>query len=179
MTQKDLNRVIKHEYHPVPSIQDILPELKGATKFTNLDAQQAFLNVLLDEEWSWGRFRFLRMPFCLKMSQDVFQKKIDQVFENCKGALGIADDIQVFGMDDNHDLHFHEAMERKRKAGIKLNYDKCIINSNSCNYFGNVYTIQGVTPDPKKVQVIKQMQVPSTKQELYVETHSKVQTSYA
>ena len=61
------------------------------------------------------------MPFGLKMSQDVFQKKIDQVFENCKGAVGIPDDIQVFGPDDNHDLHLHEAMERTRKAGIKLN----------------------------------------------------------
>ena len=53
----------------------------------------------------WGRFRFLEMPFGLKMSQDVFQKKIDQAFENCKCAVGIADDIQVFGTDDNHDLH--------------------------------------------------------------------------
>ena len=92
------------------------------------------------------------------MSQDGFQKKIDQAFENCKGAVGIADDIQVFGTEDNHDLDLHEAMERTRKAGIKLNYDKCITNSRTCNSFGNVYTPQGVLPDPKKVQVIKQMQ---------------------
>ena len=114
----------------------------------------------------WGRFRFLRMPFGLKMSQDVFQKKIDQAFENCKGAVGIADDIQVFSTDGNYDLDLHDAMERTRKAGIKLNYAKCIINSKSCNFFGNMYTPQGVMPDPKKVQVIKQMQAPSTKQEL-------------
>ena len=37
------------------------------------------------------------MPFGLKKSQDVFQKKIDQTYEKCKGAVGIADDIQVFG----------------------------------------------------------------------------------
>ena len=171
---KDLNRVIKHKCHPVPSIEDILPKLKGAIKFTKFDAQQAFMNVLLDEESSylttfntpWGRFRFLRMPFGLKMFQDVFQRKINQAFENCKGAVGIAHDIQVFGTGDNHDLHLHKAMERKRKAGIKLNYDTYIINSKSCNFFGNIYTPQGVMPDPKKIQVIKQMQVPSTKQEL-------------
>ena len=110
--------------------------------------------------------RFLRMPFGLKMSQDVFQRKIDQAFENCKGAVWITDDIQVFGTDDNHDLHLHEAMERTRKASIKLNYDKCIINSKSCTFFRNMYTPQEVMPDPKKIQVIKQMQAPSTKQEL-------------
>ena len=86
------------------------------------------------------------------MPQDIFQKKTDQVFENCKGAVGIAGDIQGFGTDDNHKHHLHEAMERTRKAGIKLNYDKCIINSNSCNFFGNIYTLQGVMLNPKKVQ---------------------------
>ena len=73
---------------------------------------------------------------------------------------------QVFGTDDNHDLHLHEAMEITRKAGINLNYDKCIMNSKLCNLFGSVYTPQGVMPDPKKVQAIKQMQAPSTKHEL-------------
>ena len=91
------------------------------------------------------------MPFGLKMSQDVFQEKIDQAFENCKGDVGIADDIQVFSTDDNHELHLHEAVERTRKASIKLNYAKCIINSKSCNFFGNMYTPQGVMCDPKKV----------------------------
>ena len=76
--------------------------------------------------------------------------------------MGIADDIQVFRTDDKHDLHLHKAMERTRKAGIKLNYDKCIINSKSLNFFGNIYTAQGVMSDPKKVQTIKQMQAPST-----------------
>ena len=145
---KDLNRAIKHEHHPIPSIDDILPRLVSATKFTKLDSTQAFLNVPLDYESSllttfntpWGRFRFLRMPFGLKMSQDVFQRKIGQAFENCMGAVGIADDIQVFGNDQNHDLHLHEAMERTRKAGIKLNYDKCTVSSKTCSFFGNIYT---------------------------------------
>ena len=87
---------MKCKYYPVPSIDNILPKLKGATKFTKLDVQQAFLNVNLDEESSYlttfnipsGRFRLLRMPFGLKMSQDIFQKKIYQAFENCKGTVG-------------------------------------------------------------------------------------------
>ena len=35
----------------------------------------------------------------------------------------------MFGTDDNHDMHFHEAMEMVRKAGIKLNFEKCVIKS--------------------------------------------------
>ena len=92
------------------------------------------------------------------MSQDVFQKKIDQTYEKCKGAVGIADDIQVFGSDQTHDLHLHEAMERTRKAGIKPSYDKCIVKSRSCSFFGNIYTPEGVKPVPSKVDAIKRME---------------------
>ena len=155
-------------------LKDILPKIKGATKFTKLEFTQAFLICTLDYECSllttfntpWDRFRFLRIPFCLKMSQDVFQRKVDQVFENCKGTEGIADNIQVFGTDDNNSLHFHEAIERAQKAGIKLNVHKCIVVSKSCMFFGSIYTPWEVMPDPKKAQAIKQMQTPSTWQEL-------------
>ena len=40
------------------------------------------------------------MPFGLKMSQDVFQLKIDQTFEGCEGTFGIADDIVSFGKSE-------------------------------------------------------------------------------
>ena len=85
----------------------------------------------------------------------VFRKKMDKTFERCKGAIPIADDIQVFGTDDNHDTHLHEAMERVRSAGIKLNFEKCVIKSKSCTFIGNAHTPQGVKPDPKKVEAIK------------------------
>ena len=100
------------------------------------------------------------------MSQDDFQKKIDHIYEKCRRAVGIVDDIQVFGSDQTHDLHLHEAMERTRRAGIKLNYDKCIFKSKSCSFFGNNYTTETVKPNPSKVDAIKRMEAPSTKQEL-------------
>ena len=57
-------------------------------------------------------------------------------------------------------------MERTRRAGIKLNYDKCIVKYKSCSFFGNIYTPDGGKPDPNKVDAIKKMEPPSTKQEL-------------
>ena len=100
------------------------------------------------------------MPYGMSSSQDIYQKKMDQAFDKCKGAFAIADDIQVYGNDTNHDMHLHEAMERTRQAGLKLNYDKCVIKTKLCTFFGNVYTPQGVMPDPKKVEAIKRMQAP-------------------
>ena len=99
----------------------------------------------------------------LRMSQDIVQEKIDQTYQNYQSAVGITDDVQVFGDDWTHDLHLHRVTERTWKAGFKLNLDKC--KSKSCSFFGNIYTLQGVKPDPKNTQASKKMQEPPTKQE--------------
>ena len=49
------------------------------------------------------------------MGQDIFERKIDQTYENCKGAVGIADDVQVFGNEETHDSMFQEAKECMEK----------------------------------------------------------------
>ena len=56
------------------------------------------------------------------------------MYENCKGAVGIEDDVQVFGNERTHDKNLHEAMEWTRKAGIKLNFDKCVIKTKCCSF---------------------------------------------
>ena len=102
---KDLNAAIQREHHVTPTLEEILPKLTGATVFSLVDAKCGYWNVVLDKESSYlttfnssfGRYRFNRMPFGLKMSQDIFQTKIDQTFEGCEGVAGIADDIVVFG----------------------------------------------------------------------------------
>ena len=75
------------------------------------------------------------MPYGMKSSQGIYQKKMDQAFDKCKGAFAIADDIQIYGNDTNHDMHLHETMERTRQAGLKLNYDKCVVKTKSCTFW--------------------------------------------
>ena len=45
-------------------------------------------------------------------------------------------------------------------------YDKCIVKSKSCNFFGNIYTPEVVKPYPSKVHATKKKGSSSTKQEL-------------
>ena len=43
---------------------------------------------------------------------------MDQVFYKSKGVLAIADDIQDYGKETNHDMHLHEVMERTRHPDL-------------------------------------------------------------
>ena len=90
------------------------------------------------------------------MSQDIFQRKIDQTHENCKGAVGIADDVQVFGNEKTYDRNLHEAIECTRKQALSLILRNVLLRLNAV-VFGNLYTPEEVKPDPKKVEAIKQI----------------------
>ncbi|XP_035658200.1 uncharacterized protein K02A2.6-like [Branchiostoma floridae] len=175
LDSRDLNLALKRNHYPTPTLEEITPSLAGAKVFSKLDASNGYWNIKIDEESSllttfntpYGRFKFNRLPFGLKVSQDVFQRKIDETYKGCKGAIGIADDIQVYGKTDNdHDFHLHEAMEKTRQAGIKLNASKCIIKESECKFFGMIYTAEGVKPDPEKVKAIHDIKPPQDEKEL-------------
>ena len=55
------------------------------------------------------------------------------------------------------------ALEKQALNSILINV---LLRPNCCSFFGNLYTPEGVKPDPKKVDAIKQMQPPMNKQQL-------------
>ena len=65
--------------------------------------------------------------------------------------------MMFFGNEKTHDRNLCEAIECIRTAGIKLNIEKCIIKTKCCRFFGNLYTPEGVKPDPKEVEATKEM----------------------
>ena len=139
-----------------------------------MDAKCGYWNVNLDLESSYlttfnspfGRYRFLRMPLGLKMSQDVFQAKIDQTFEGCNGTVGIADDIVVYGNSEEEHEHMHAIMDRCTSTGLKLNPDKCKIKQKKITFYGVIYSADEIQPDRDKVSALKTMTPPTSKQEL-------------
>ena len=72
---KDLNKVIEREHFQLPAFQDST-RLAGATHFTKLDAKKGYWQIPLDEESSklttrnisFGRYKFLRLPFSIHYS---------------------------------------------------------------------------------------------------------------
>ena len=89
---KDLNRVIIREHYKAPTLDEISYKLSGAIIFSKLDAKDGFWSIHLDTPSSYlttfntckGTYRFLHMPFGLKMSQDVFQMRMDHILIGCQ-----------------------------------------------------------------------------------------------
>ena len=90
-------------------MEDILPKLQNAKVFSILDLKSGNWHVKVDEESSFlttfntqfGRYRWLRLPFGLNVSAEIFQRQLHQVLVDIEGIACIADDITVIGSGDD------------------------------------------------------------------------------
>ncbi|XP_053388481.1 uncharacterized protein K02A2.6-like [Mercenaria mercenaria] len=171
----DLNRNIQRPYHPTKTLDDILPQLNGATFFTKLDARSGYWAMHLTEKSSmlttfntiFGRYRYLRLPMGISSAMDLFQKKIDEIFEGLPGVAAIVDDILVYGKTrEEHDANLRAVLQRSLEQGIRLNPDKLEVGQSQISYFGHVISKQGLSPDPDKVSAIREMPIPENRSQL-------------
>ena len=173
---RDLNKAIIRENHKPQTVEEIAHQLAGAVVFTKADALKAFLQVHLTEESSKllvinthkGRYRFKRMPFRAKMSQDVFQMKMDLIMERCPGVISIHDDIVVYRVSkEDHDANLVNLLNVVQIEGLVLNSKKLELKRPRVSFFGAEYSADGMHPCPKKIQGITEMTPPPTdKQQL-------------
>ena len=141
---KGLNTAIIDDPHPIPTLDDKTHKLNGSTLYGKLYEDSGHWNVKLTKESSMlttfnsntrlGKYKFERLPFGVKTSHNTFQRKADETYYACRDVVGISDDILLYGTESNFDVHLHEVMEVTRQAGIKLNYDKCIIKTKSSSF---------------------------------------------
>ena len=142
---------------------------------TKADALKAFLQVHLTEASSKllminthkGRYRFKRMPFGAKISQDVFQMKMDFIMEKCPSVISIHDNIVIYGVsDEDRDCNLINLMNVAKEECLVLNSKKLELKRERVSFFGAEYSKNGMHPCPKKVQGIAEMTLPTDKQQL-------------
>ena len=111
----------------------------------------------------WGKYRWLRLPFGLKIASDMFQERIDRVLRLLKGVHGIADDILTHGETEvQHNGWLLTLLETARMNNLSLNPDKIQFKATDCKSFGHRLTPEGLKVDPEKVKATVQMPPPQS-----------------
>ena len=172
---KDLNKAIERNQWYLRTIDDILPELANSKYKTLKDATSGYWHIVLDMVSSllttfntpWGKYRWLRLPFGLKIASDVFQERLDRVLRLLEGVHGIADNILTHGETEiQHDGRLLTLLETARINNLSLNPDKIQFKSTDCKFLVHRLTPEGLKPDPEKVKAIVQMPPPQSIQSL-------------
>lgn len=169
---RPLNQAIQREHFKIPTLDDIATRLNGATVFSKLDANHGYWQVPLDKTSQllttfnspFGRYCFMRMPFGIKSAQEVFQKRISQMFGDLPGVETDIDDILVWGVNaEEHEQRLNAVLKRCEDIHLTLNKEKCQFGLSEVTYIGHRLTPQGVHPDPEKVKAIREMPPPTDK----------------
>lgn len=167
---RPLNMKLKREHHKLPVLDDILPKLSGAKIFSTYDLKNGYHHLELDEESShlttfatpFGRYRWIRLPFGLNVSSEIFQKRLCQALEGLPNVQCVADDVIIHSKsEEEHDDHVRLFLTRCTQHGIKLNSDKCQFKVKEIQFLGHIITPDGLKPDPAKIEAIRNMSPPT------------------
>ena len=165
---RPLNEALRREWYPLPTIQDVLPELSHAKVFSKEDLSHGYWHCKLDEASSYlttfiaphGRYRWLRLPFGTKVSSEIFQRKLNDNL--VKGVVCVADDILVYGdSEEQHDSNLRNLLTKCSENGLTLNKEKSMFHTSQLNFLGHVVTDKGLRPDLKKVEAILRIPNPT------------------
>lgn len=68
------------------------------------------------------------------------------------GAKNISDDIVVYGKNQSeHDQALDQTLQRLHQSGLTVNPQKCEFNKPSIEFFGHIFSKDGIAPAPNKV----------------------------
>ena len=172
---RQANKAIKRERHVTPTIKEMIGDLNGAKVFTKLDLNQGYNQLELAPESRYittfgthmGLMRYKRLNFGISSAAEIFQNVIRETLEGIDGAKNISDDILVFGKShEEHDQNLRAVFQRLREKGLTLNKSKCEYRKDKLEFFGYVFSKDGIAPEPKKVEEVVNLSTPSTASEV-------------
>ena len=166
---RQANSAIVRERHPIPTVEETLQELHGATIFSKLDLRSGYHQIELHPEsrpfttfaTQNGLYQYTRLMFGVSSAPEIYQHVIQQVLQGCRGVRNISDDIIVFEKTrDEHDQNLATVLQRLQQSNLTLNQEKRLFSVNKITFFGHEVSASGISPGTKKVEAIRDTPVP-------------------
>ena len=165
-----LNGSVQREAFVLPTVDETMAKLTGATVSSALDTKKGFWKVPLVETSQplttfitpFGRFKFLRLPFGISSAPEIFQRRLMGILDGIPGVCIFVDDILIFGSSvKEHDIALRLVEGALQAAHVTLNADKSQLRQSSFRFLGHVISSAGVRPDPERVAALRSLPAPT------------------
>ena len=140
-----LNEGVRRENFPLPTTDQLLAQLGGATVFSKLDCNKGFHQIPLAEECQelttfitpFGRYCYQRLPFGISSGPEIFHREMTHILAGIPGVICDIDDVLIGGKGQKeHDERLKTVLERMKSAGVTLN-EKCVFSTDKVMFFGS------------------------------------------
>ena len=168
---RQLNKITVKNKYPLPKIDDLFDQLKGASVFSKIDLRSRYHQLRIkdaDEHKTafrtrYGHYEFLVMPFGLTNALATFMDLMNRVFRPYVDQFIVVfkDDILVYSKDwEDHDTHLRGVIETLRKEQLYAKLSKCEFWLGEVFFLGHIVSEEGIRVDPKKIEVIIEWKPP-------------------
>ena len=174
-----LNAVTIHDSFPLPHIEEALQAVKSAMWFTSFDLAQGYLQLAMDEAdihktafraGSSGLYEFTHMTFGLSNVGANFCHLMEMRLgdQQYLTLLFYLDDICVFSSSIDEMLDRIElVLKRLQDFNLKIKPKKTFFFQSQVLFLGHALSKDGISPNPEKVQKVKDWPVPSNAKKVH------------
>ncbi|GJP30443.1 hypothetical protein CLOM_g1710 [Closterium sp. NIES-68] len=169
-------QTIKNKY-PIPRIDDLLDQLRGATVFSKLDLRAGYWQIRMADNsihktafrTRYGSNEYLVMPFGLTNAPATFQAEMNHILRPLldKCVVVYLDDILIYSRDmKQHVEHLRRVFEILRRERFYVKLSKSEFALERVQFLGHMVSAQGIHVDPKKIEAVRTWKTPENVKEL-------------
>nr|AAM01170.2 Putative retroelement [Oryza sativa Japonica Group]ABB46922.1 retrotransposon protein, putative, Ty3-gypsy subclass [Oryza sativa Japonica Group] len=168
-----LNEVTIKNKYPLPRIDDLFDQLKGATVFSKIDLRSGYHQLRIREEdipktaftTRYGVYEFTVMSFGLTNAPAFFMNLMNKVFMEYldKFVVVFIDDILIYSQsEEDHQHHLRLVLGKLREHQLYAKLSKCEFWLSEVKFLGHVISAKGVAVDPETVTAVTDWKQPKT-----------------
>ncbi|XP_073221486.1 uncharacterized protein [Cicer arietinum] len=174
---RQLNKVTIKNRYPLPRIDDLMDQLKGAMIFSKIDLKSGYHQIRVKEEdipktafrTRYGHFEYLVMPFGVTNAPAIFMDYMNRIFHPFldKFVVVFIDDILIYSKSlEEHEVHLRQVLQVLKDKRLYANLGKCEFWLEEVKFLGHVISKEGIAVDPTKVEAVVAWKQPQTVTEI-------------
>lgn len=146
---RELNKVTIKNKYPLPRIDDLFDQLKGAAVFLKIDLRSGYHQLRIKDSdvlkiafrTRYGHYEFLVIPFGLTNAPTAFMDMMNRVFSQYldKFAIVFIDDILIYlKTQEEHEEHLGVALGLLKEHKLYAKFSKCDFWLNKVHFLRHV-----------------------------------------
>ena len=167
-----LNKISVKNIYPLPWIDELIGNLKGAKFFTKLDLKSRYHQIPIESTDVWemafkmkeGLYEWLFMPFSSTNAPATLMRYMDDLLPPFIGKCVIVylDDILIFSQSwEEHVKQLRKIFDTLQQHQLYMNMEKkCSFMMTSIKYFGYVIASARIHVDRENVHILKDWPIP-------------------
>ena len=162
---RQINKVTVKNKYPLPRVEDLFDQLKGANVFSKMDLRLSYYQLQVKDvdvpktafRTRYGHYEFVVMPFWLTNAPTAFMDLMNRVFHPhlAEFVVVFINDILVYSKDaQEHEQHLRLVLQILREKHLFAKLSKCDFWLKEMSFLGHIVSAKGIRVDLAKNEVV-------------------------